>query len=163
MLTQNTAWRNVEKAILNLKKANSLSPQKILEIDEKKLQELIRPSGFYRQKAIRLKLATAKWLELKEKAKSMDRFALRKEWLSVKGIGKETADSIILYAHNKPIFVIDSYTKRFCKAFNLFEAKEYDEYREFFEKNLPKRNALEIYKEYHALIVRWGKEKKRKG
>lgn len=82
---------------------------------------------------------------------------LRKHWLSVKGIGKETADSILLYAFNRPIFVIDEYTRRFCDYYNLFKAKEYDEYRIFFERILPKR--VKLYKEYHALIVQWGKNR----
>jgi endonuclease-3 related protein len=80
---------------------------------------------------------------------------LRDEWLSVKGIGPETADSICLYAFNRPVFVIDAYTRRFCKHYDLFEGKRYEEYQEFFESNLPKD--VELYKEYHALIVEWGK------
>lgn len=153
ILTQNTNWKNVEKALTNLKKRNILNEKEILEISLTELEELIRPSGFYKQKAERLKLVTKKWLEIKEK--NLNTNQLRKELLSVKGVGKETADSILLYAMDKPIFVIDAYTRRFCKKELNKEFGEYDIYREFFEKNLPRE--LDLYKEYHALIVKWGK------
>lgn len=155
ILTQNTNWKNVEKAILNLKNANKLKEKEILKIHINKLEELIRPSGFYKQKAERLKLATNKWVELKNKEKELSIEELRKELLSVKGIGKETADSIILYAFHKPIFVIDAYTKRFCKKYLNYESKEYDDYRNLFESNLSKD--VKLFKEYHALIVEWAK------
>ncbi|MDD5022923.1 MAG: endonuclease, partial [Candidatus ainarchaeum sp.] len=123
LLTQNTNWRNVEKSIINLKKNNSLHPEKILKLNSNKLKELIKPSGFYNQKAPRLKELTKKYSSIKNKKLSIEK--LREELLSVKGVGKETADSIILYAFNKPIFVIDAYTKRFCKFYNLFNGKNY--------------------------------------
>ena len=153
LLTQNTNWKNVEKAIQNLKREKVLTPKKILNLNLNKLKTLIRPAGFFNQKAPRLKLLTKKYLELKNEKLSLEK--LRKEFLSVKGVGKETADSILLYAFNKPIFVIDAYTKRFCKFYSLFEGKDYDEYRELFENNLPKSH--KIYNEFHALIVEWGK------
>jgi len=156
ILTQNTAWRNVEKAIANLKEANVLSAEKLLKVDD--LERLIKPAGFYNQKAERLRLIAEWFLKNQRKAEKMDRMELRKELLGIKGIGKETADSIILYAFEKPIFVVDAYTRRFCKYYNLFEGKEYDEYRVFFERNLP--FDVEIFKEYHALIVAWGKKYK---
>jgi endonuclease-3 related protein len=156
ILTQRTNWKNVEKAIKNLKNENKLSEDAILKMETSELEKLIRPSGFYKQKAERLKLATKKWVELKSKDLSIDE--LRDELLSVKGIGKETADSIILYAFHKPIFVIDSYTKRFCKKYFNFESKNYEDYRAFFEKNLP--HDVELFKEYHALIVECGKKSK---
>ena len=157
ILTQNTNWKNVEKVINSLKKENKLNEKAILEITISELENLIRSSGFYKQKAERLKLATKKWFELKDKNDlSID--VLRKELLSVKGIGKETADSIILYAFEKPIFVIDAYTRRFCKKYFNFESKNYDEYRTFFEDNLSQD--LELFKEYHALIVEWAKNTK---
>jgi endonuclease-3 related protein len=158
ILTQNTNWRNVEKALDNLREKDALSEQAILKTPMDELEQLIRPSGFYRQKAERLKSATRKWLELKDSRK--DAQELRSEWLSVKGIGKETADSILLYAMDRTIFVIDSYTRRFCKAELGKEFKEYDEYQQYFESNLPED--LELYKEYHALIVEWGKENSKK-
>jgi endonuclease-3 related protein len=154
VLTQNTSWRNVEKALANLKEEGDLNEDSILRMDIRKLERLIRPSGFYRQKAGRLKLATRKWLETRDSRLGTRR--LREEWLSVKGIGKETADSILLYAMGRPIFVIDAYTRRFCKELLGREFKDYDEYRELFESNLPKD--VNLYKEYHALIVEWGKD-----
>ena len=156
VLTQNTNWKNVEKAIANLKAEGVLHPEGILNLPQDKLEELIRPSGFYRQKAERLKAVTRAFLSAD---KSWDRFKLREHFLSVKGVGKETADSIVLYAFEKPIFVVDAYTRRFCRAFGLFEGKEYDEYREFFESHLPLD--VEVFKEYHALIVEWGKRQRR--
>jgi len=163
LLTQNTNWKNVEKAITNLKEADMLDPRKILKTRNPELETLIRPSGFYRQKAERLKLLSAKYLEITERMVERGRrqggsggVPTREELLSVKGVGKETADSILLYAFDLPYFVIDAYTRRFCEHHKLFRGKEYDEYREFFESNLPRDVAL--YKEYHALIVAWGKD-----
>jgi endonuclease-3 related protein len=157
LLTQNTNWTNVEKAIKNLGQASVLRPDKILKMPVEKLQELIRPSGFFRQKAKRLKSLTEKYLEIKENTN--ERMALRKELLSVKGIGEETADSIILYAFEQPIFVIDAYTRRFCREKDLKISGKYDDYRIFFESSLPED--VELYKEYHALIVEWGKRNKK--
>lgn len=156
ILTQNTNWKNVEKAIANLKKENRLNEKAVLETESQELEVLIRSSGFYKQKAERLKFATRKWLELK--GKTLSTAVLRSELLGVKGIGKETADSIILYAFGKPIFVIDAYTRRFCKRYFDFEACEYDDYRDFFESNLPRD--LGLFKEYHALIVEWAKNER---
>lgn len=157
LLTQNTNWRNVEKAIANLKQAKKLSPEKILRTSNPQLGILIKPSGFYRQKAERLKLLTKRYIEIKKR----DALPSREELLEVKGVGKETADSILLYAFDLPYFVIDSYTRRFCAHHDLFEAKEYDGYRQFFESSLPR--SVPLYKEYHALIVEWGKKQKLSG
>jgi len=154
LLTQNTSWNNVEKAIANLKAAGKLSPEAILKTRNTKLETLIRPSGFYRQKAERLKLLTKAYSRvLREK-----RIPTREELLAVKGVGKETADSILLYAYGLPHFVIDAYTRRFCSHHRLFLSKEYDDYKRFFERSLPRDAGL--YGEYHALIVRWGKKAK---
>ena len=115
VLTQQTTWKNVEKAIANLKEADSLSMEKIASMDIRKLERLIRPSGYYRQKAKRLKGICAR---IKKEHGSLgnllklEKNGLRKELLSYNGIGMETADSIILYAAEKPVFVIDAYTKR---------------------------------------------------
>ena len=173
ILTQNTNWRNAGKAIANLKSAGILEANAILKTENSKLETLIRPSGFYRQKTERLKLATEKWKEVWNRETGNSKLDtaelseawgqnsglktqdLRNEWLSVKGIGKETADSILLYAFGRPLFVIDAYTRRFCDYHDLFCGKEYDEYRLFFESNLPR--SVPLYKEYHALIVEWGK------
>jgi endonuclease-3 related protein len=152
VLTQNTAWKNVEKAINNLKNANALEPAKILNMPHDRLVQLIKPAGFYNQKAIRLKAATKAFLEVNE---NWELEEMREHFLSVKGIGKETADSIVLYAFDKPIFVIDAYTRRLVKRFFSIEFKDYEDYRAFFESQLPKDT--NIYQEYHALIVAWGK------
>lgn len=158
ILTQNTSWKNVERALENLRESNLLHPKGILEVAEEELQRLIRPAGFYRQKAQRLKAATQAFLSA---SPNWDRFRLREHFLAVKGIGYETADSIVLYAFNKPIFVVDTYTKRFCSYFDLFEGKKYEDYRIFFETNLPEN--VELFKEYHALIVAFGKELRKYG
>lgn len=158
ILTQNTNWKNVEKAIAKLKASDCLTPGAVLGARNSKLESLIRSSGFYKQKAERLKSATRKWLKMRNSR--LDTVRLRNEWLSVKGVGKETADSILLYAFGRPVFVVDAYTKLFCDHHRLFEAKEYDDYRTFFESNLP--YSVPLFKEYHALIVEWAKENKKR-
>ena len=146
ILTQNTAWNNVEKALFNLRSANLLNIKKISKINLRKLQTLIKPSGFYKQKSKRLK----------NFAKSIRPIGLienmsREEWLKINGVGPETADSILLYALGKPYFVSDAYTKRLINRLGIFNSEKYEEIQKFFEKNVPKD--VEIYKEYHALIV----------
>ncbi len=150
LLTQNTSWQNVEKAINNLKQVKALSPQAILNMPLEKLQDLIRPAGFYRQKAERLKALVKVVLE-----GSIDRGTL----LDVKGIGKETADSILLYGYNKPFFVVDAYTRRLCSRLMEVDCMkiEYDELAEAFTTSLPKDAA--VYKELHALIVEHAKQR----
>ncbi|MBU4255968.1 MAG: endonuclease III domain-containing protein, partial [Candidatus Thermoplasmatota archaeon] len=159
ILTQNTSWKNVEKAILNLKKNKLLNCKKIANMNIRKLEKMIQPSGFYKQKAERLK-RFCKYLDESYDSdlnKFFDRNTdiVRNELLSLNGIGNETADSILLYAGEKPIFVIDAYTKRMCERTGIVNAKKYDELQSFFEKNLPKN--IEMYKEFHALIVELGK------
>lgn len=159
ILTQNTAWRNVEKAILNLKKNKSLNCKKIAKMDIRKLEKMIQPSGFYKQKSERLK-RFCKYLDKNydsdlNKFFNRDTNVIRNELLSLNGIGNETADSILLYAGEKLKFVIDAYTKRMCERTGIINAKNYDELQDFFEKNLPK--SIELYKEFHALIVELGK------
>jgi endonuclease-3 related protein len=152
VLTQNTRWENVEKSLENLKNAGVNSFEDILKVPEETLKSLIRPSGFYNQKAERLKflaeyvIANKGIHGLMKKNKNV----LRNELLSIKGIGPETADSILLYALDKLVFPIDAYTKRFWKRF-FGEKKSYHELQEIFHKELPKD--LEVYKETHALIV----------
>lgn len=152
ILTQNTNWKNVEKALNNLKKENALEAETIIDININTLEKLIRPSGFYKQKAQRLKRISEWYLQV-DKTKPLKE--LRKELLNINGVGEETADSILLYALEKPIFVIDAYTKRFCKEQRLFEGKTYSEYQEYFHNNLEKE--IKLFKEFHALIVEWGK------
>jgi endonuclease-3 related protein len=146
LLTQNTAWRNVEKALGNLLAAGVTTRQKLLSLPEERLASLIRPSGYYRQKARKLR-----------ELASLEAEPTRENLLSVWGIGKETADSILLYAYGKPFFVVDAYTRRIFSRLGLIKgSQEYDEIRSFFEKNLPRD--VPLYKEFHALIVRLGKE-----
>ena len=158
ILTQNTAWTNVEKAIGNLLAADVMSPERVLTTPDDKLQELIRPAGFFTQKCVYLKAMAAFMLE-RESAfeQSAAVWALRKELLFVKGVGRETADSILLYAFNKPIFVIDAYTRRIAERhLHLAGTLHYDTLQKIFMNALPADVA--IYNEYHALIVALCKE-----
>jgi len=167
ILTQNTAWTNVEKALTNLKKENALSMRKILTMDSEELKTLIRPSGFFNQKAQRIKQIT-KYLDNKYSG-DLDTFfhqeplRIRAELLSLPGIGPETADSILLYAGNHPIFVVDAYTKRVSKRIPLpIKEDTYDAYQHFFDtelrKIIPTDALVSIYKEYHALLVELAKQ-----
>lgn len=144
VLTQNTSWRNVEIALQNLKREGELSLSFVRDSDTEKLKELIRPAGFYNLKALRLK-GVAEFLNPTERVCWID----REELLSVKGIGKETADAILLYAGNRLTFVIDKYTQRFMKRFMGVDG-DYEQLRLFFQSNIPKD--LELYREFHALI-----------
>jgi endonuclease-3 related protein len=149
ILTQNTAWKNVEKALINLKKQDLLNCKGILRVNEEKLKELIRPSGYYNQKAERLKIF-ADWFS---KLKNIPQ---RNELLSLKGIGPETADSILLYAFKIPSFVVDAYTKRIFYALKLIKKdSRYEEVKHLFEHNIPRD--FKLYQEYHALLVEHAK------
>jgi endonuclease-3 related protein len=165
ILTQNTAWSNVEKAISSLKSQNSLSIQAISGMRPQKLARLVKPAGYYNQKAGYLKEFCNHVLQ-KHSGKLQKLFsqqipALRSELLSLKGIGPETADSIILYAAGKPVFVIDAYTKRLNERLALKpELKTYSELQSFFHSKLPKNTQL--FNEFHALIVKHAKESCRK-
>jgi len=178
ILTQNTAWSNVEKALSNLRKTNFLDIEKIATVDLRKLQTLIRPSGFYKQKAKRLKsfaehLFAPNTCSGSHRRGHTDFFAksrtnvrcrtlvrfndiTREQLLALNGVGPETADSILLYALGKPYFVVDAYTKRLVNRLGIFKSEKYEEIQKFFEKNIPKDT--EIYKEYHALIVTLAKK-----
>ena len=161
ILTQNTAWSNVEKALANLKSKNMLEIKKISDIEIVTLQNLIKPSGFFNQKARRLK-NLASYLR-DNYNDDLDIFFdgnlydIREELLSLNGIGPETADSILLYAGNLPIFVVDAYTKRICKRLPLKTEISYDEIQRYFEEELNKKYSIDeitqIYNELHALIV----------
>jgi endonuclease-3 related protein len=165
ILTQNTAWSNVEKALTNLKSNDVLDIKKIGEIDLKSLQNLIKPSGFFNQKAQRLKNITA-FLQ-NNYQNDLDIFFnrdfsdIRKELLSLNGIGPETADSILLYSGNKPVFVVDAYTKRICLRLPLETENSYEEIQKYFEEELRKKYSdneiVNIYNELHALIVIFAK------
>ena len=158
ILTQNTAWANVEKAIGNLLSADVMSLEKVLATPDSELQELIRPAGFFKQKCAYLKAMAAFMLEHESAfEQSTDVWALRKELLAVKGVGRETADSILLYAFNKPIFVIDAYTRRVAERHLLLDGTlHYDILQKIFMDALP--SDVAIYNEYHALIVALCKE-----
>ena len=161
ILTQNTAWTNVEKAIHNLKQARVLQPKKVHDLSEKELAKLIKPAGYFNIKARRLKHFLNYLFD--NYGGSLNRMfkkrtdALRRELLEVNGIGPETADSILLYAGSHPVFVVDAYTKRIFSRHQIIKADaEYHDVQEIFMKNLP--HDIKMFNEYHALIVRVGKD-----
>jgi endonuclease-3 related protein len=161
ILTQSATWGNVEKAIANLKSAGALSPSALRQLPLAELARIIHPCGYYNAKALKLN-SFAHWLGAhyndnlgKLFANDIDR--LRQQLLSVHGIGQETADSIILYAANKPTFVIDAYTRRIINRIGLAPlANSYNAYQTLFIDNLPTDTRL--FNEYHALLVRLAKE-----
>jgi len=160
ILTQSAAWGNVEKAIANLKSAEALSPRALRRLPLSKLATLVHPCGYYNAKALKLK-SFAFWLgnHYKDDLDSLfvtETDDLRQQLLSIHGIGQETADSIILYAAAKPIFVIDAYTRRIISRIGLAPEKDsYAAYKTFFMENLPPDT--ELFNEYHALLVCLGK------
>lgn len=165
ILTQNTSWSNVEKAIGNLKKARVLSLPELDRVPMKQLKEWLRPSGFFNIKADRLKhflhFLKSRYGYSIERMKREKTEVLREELLSVKGIGKETADSILLYALGKTVFVVDSYTRRIFSRHGLIQKDpSYDSIRHGFEDHLPRSKSL--FNDYHAQIVHVGKHYCRK-
>ena len=160
ILTQSTAWSNVERAIANLRDAGVLTPAGIAGLPVSRLAELVRPSGYYRQKALKLK-AFVRFLDSKYGGSVRRMFAsptsqLRQELLGVRGIGPETADSILLYAGKHPVFVVDAYTHRIFGRHAVIDGKgHYEQVRALFEQALP-RDA-QLFNEFHALIVNTGK------
>lgn len=161
ILTQNTNWTNVEKAISNLKKHGLLNPISLYEIPIHKLASLIKPAGYFNIKAKRLKefidfLITNYKGSMKMMGKE-DTYPLRERLLSINGIGPETADSILLYALEKPVFVIDAYTKRILERHHLSDGKAtYAELQRLFHENL--LHDVKLFNEYHALFVKAGKD-----
>ncbi len=160
ILTQNTSWKNAEKAVRNMHIHGLIDTKKISAMKRNRLAKIIRSSGFHNQKAERLKMFCSHMVKnyngSLKKLFSLDTEILRKELLSLKGIGNETADSMILYAANKPIFVIDSYTKRIFSLLGFLDKNApYDKWQKMFEDNLPKD--AELFKEFHALIVEHAK------
>ncbi len=156
ILTQSAAWQNVEKAIANLKAAKALSPRALRRLSLSEIATLIHSSGYYNAKALKLK-SLASWLG-KYYGDSLDKLFigntdhLRQQLLSIHGIGQETADSIILYAAHKPIFVIDAYTRRIINRIGLApDSNSYIAYQALFMDNLPTDAGL--FNEYHALVV----------
>jgi len=160
ILTQSAAWLNVEKAIANLKAAKALSPKALRQLSLSEVAMLIHPCGYYNAKALKLK-SLAHWLgeyynDNLNKLFANDTDYLRQQLLSIQGIGQETADSIILYAANKPIFVIDAYTRRIINRIGLApDSNSYTAYQALFMANLP--TDTELFNEYHALLVCLGK------
>lgn len=159
VLTQNTAWSNVEKAINNLKKADSLNYREFIKLPKNKLSRYIRSAGYFNQKASYLKNISG-YIERHYKGNLKKLFSgelksIREELLSIKGIGSETADSMLLYAGNKQIFVIDAYTKRITSRWGIKNNGSYTDLQRIFQENLP--GDTRLYNEYHALLVALGK------
>lgn len=160
ILTQNTAWTNVEKAIQSLRRNRLLDPVALFSLPEEELADIIRPSGYYRLKASRLK-SFIQFL-IKEYSGNIDAmqdedlFRLRRKLLGIKGIGPETADSILLYAFRKPIFVSDAYTKRiFVRHGIIGDDAGYDSIQSMIMEHLP--HDISLFSQFHALIVNTGK------
>ena len=163
VLTQNTAWENVERAIARLKAAGALDPRVIVESEPQRLAEWIRPAGYFNVKARRLQAFCAWYLERGglEALRRQPTEPLRADLLAVHGIGPETADDILLYALERPVFVIDAYTRRLFARLDLVgEGWGYERLRAWFEDGLPRE--VPLFNEYHALIVRHAKEHCRK-
>jgi endonuclease III related protein len=161
ILTQNTCWRNVERAIANLRDHDLLTPARLATVAHTDLERHIQPSGFFRQKALKLQA----FLKFLRDAGALD-FTVLEDWeteelrkrlLAIRGIGPETADSILLYALNRPVFVVDAYTARICHRHGLVpEDVGYDELQALFFERLPEDAGM--FNEYHALLVRVGKD-----
>jgi len=157
VLTQNTAWGNVEKAIENFK--GKLCPELIMNADHAELVDIIRPAGFFNQKAAYLKAVTEWYAGYGFSVQNVQNEPLdklRPELLRVKGVGRETADSILLYSFGFPTFVVDAYTVRFCERYPIDAGKGYDAIKAYFERSIPKD--ARVYNNYHAYIVLNGKE-----
>jgi endonuclease III related protein len=150
ILTQNTSWTQVEKALENLSRGKLLTVAALNHCELKVLSQMIRPAGYFNQKARYLKNLARNFQNFLTSPPS------RKELLEISGVGEETADSILLYAFKQEQFVIDAYTRRLFSSLEFFEASvKYEEIKNLFESNLPRE--LELYQEYHALIVRHAK------
>jgi len=161
VLTQNTSWNNVEKALQNLRAANVLTPQSLSALSEPQLAKLIRPAGYYRVKARRLRhfvqFLFESYAGSLDAMFAVDLASLRRQLLSIHGIGPETADSILLYAGQRPTFVVDAYTARILQRHGWLPiGAKYDAIKHFFESQLEPQ--VERFNEYHALLVRLGKE-----
>jgi len=165
ILTQNTAWSNVEKAIQSLEKKKLLTAERLYRLKTKNLAEAIRPSGFFNVKAKRIKNFLSylfrRWGGNLETMFLQPTGPLRKELLAIDGLGEETVDSILLYAGGKPLFVVDAYTRRVLSRHGLLRGNErYEEIQDYFMDTLPRHAPL--FNEYHALLVEVGKRYCRK-
>jgi len=158
ILTQNTSWKNVEKALDNLRKNDLINLEKLVKISEAKLRTIIRSAGFFKQKSRYVE----SFVRYVAKHKGLDRIfkkplcTLRKELLKIPGIGQETADSILLYAACKPIFVVDAYTKRIFSRLGIIKNKaSYENIQRLVHRSI--KPDVKIYQEFHALLVELGK------
>lgn len=163
ILTQNTNWSNVEKALLLLKQQIPLTAEAILGLSRTDLEICLKPSGYFRIKTQRVQ-NYCRWYLAQGAYAGLDKLStreLRNQFLKVQGIGPETADDILLYAFNRPVFVIDAYTRRLLQRLDLIQGQEKYEYcRQLFETQLPR--SVDLYKQYHALIVIHAKQRCRK-
>ncbi len=163
VLTQNTNWKNVEKAIEGLKKNGLMTPEAITKKSASSIARIIKPSGYYKQKALRLK-EISKFVLQGKGLKGLEKIrtgVLREKLLEVKGVGPETADSILLYAFEHPIFVVDTYTRRIFARHGLINPdSSYDQVQEYVYDNFPKN--IKKFNQLHALIVETGKNYCRK-
>lgn len=163
ILTQNTNWSNVEKALALLKEQINLTPEALLSLSTPDLEICLKPSGYFRIKTQRLQ-NYCRWYLERGSYQGLDELStseLRERLLKVQGIGPETADDILLYAFNRPVFVIDAYTRRLLQRLDLIQGQEkYEDCRQLFETQLPKN--VDLYKQYHALIVIHAKQHCRK-
>jgi endonuclease-3 related protein len=156
VLTQNTSWLNVERAIDNLRRADLLRPEAIMALSSDELALHLRPSGYFNVKSRRLQ-ALCQWLLAEDAAESLDTDSLRRQLLSIHGIGPETADDILLYAYQRPVFVIDAYTRRLISRLGLMDGSlRYEALQAGFERGLTADVAL--FNEYHALIDHHAKQ-----
>ena len=161
ILTQNTSWANVAKAIANLKRAERLEPDRLHALDTAELEQLVRPAGYFRLKAKRLRNFT-QWLFDAHEGRldaldAIETHRLREELLGISGIGPETADSILLYALDRPVFVVDTYTARIAVRHSLIEPDiDYTQLQYLFESNL--EPDVRLFNEFHALLVHVGKD-----
>jgi endonuclease III related protein len=154
ILTQQTNWNNVFQALDNLEKANVKSLEDIIKSKREKIAQLVKPSGFYREKTKYLFNVADFFIKNYKDVKGIGKNKLaffRKKLINVKGVGKETADSILLYAFEKPVFVIDEYTKRFLKRKKMAKRFSYDYLQDLFQKNI--KEDYRLYQNFHALIV----------
>lgn len=154
ILTQNTNWSNVEKALINLKREGLTNPEVLKDSDLSVIEKAVRPSGFFNQKALRLKIFSDFVLSFGDYS-NFRKTVKREDLLKVNGLGPETADSILLFSLGRPVFVIDAYTKRIFTRLGLKIEDKYESWRSYFESNLPKNER--VYNEFHALIVELAK------
>ena len=151
ILTQNTAWNSAEIALRNLKDLNAINPENLLDLDSETFKQAIRSAGFLNQKSVYINEVTKFYIKLDGKIPT------RKELLEVKGVGNETADSILLYAFKQPEFVVDTYTRRIFSQIDLIDYNDnYNKIKTLFETLLP--HNMIVYNEYHALIVAHAKK-----